>query len=206
MEANGFLKDLIKEFDDAKGWVGFDRKDDFRYGRDLSSEIAALLFKAIFKAAQVNTKEFRMWDVQRNTVWALTENLGVRDTEVMKMVRRKLRRMIWDEVVRMDDFPNYKGAAYIRFCLNVLGFYDESVHRNDTLERDSWPLAKVVGGWVKKNYQTIAISHPPVAEAMLPANIEYDRDAQTLVRTHDDTLTGVPRLKTFTLDPPRDSA
>lgn len=202
-EANDFLKDLVKAFDESKGWVGFDRSDDFKYGHDLSSGIAALLFETIFNAAQVNTKEFRMWDVQRNTVWAPIERHEIRNTEIMKMVRRKLRRMIWDEIGRMDDFPNYKGAAYIRFCLNVLGFYDENIHRKDTLERDSWALAKVVAGWVKKNYQTILVSHPPVAEAMLPANIDYDRDTQTLVRTHDDTLTGVPRLKSFALDPPR---
>lgn len=203
-EANEFIEYLVKAFDESNGWVGFDRRDDFRYGHDLSSRLAALLFKTIFKAAQVNTKEFRMWDVQYNTVWVPIGMNEVKDTKIMKMVRRKLRRMIWKEIVRMDDFPNYKGAAYVRFCLNVLGFYDESVHRNDTLERDSWPLAKVVAGWVKKNYQTIAISYPPVAGVMLPANIEYDRDAQTLVRTRDDTLTGVPRLDTFALDPPRE--
>ena len=203
-EANGFLKDLVKSFDESNGRVEFDRNDDFRFGNDLSSNIAALRFEAIFNAAQVNTKEFRMWDVQRNTVWAPIERREISDTKIMKMVRRKLRRMIWDEIVHMDDFPNYKGAACIRFCLNVLGFYDESVHRKDTIERDSWALAKVVTRWVQKNYQTVMITPPPVAEAMLPANIEYDRDAQLLVRTHDDTLTGVPRLKTFPLDPPRD--
>lgn len=203
-EANEFIKDLVKAFDESNGWVGFERRDDFRYGRDLSSKLAALLFDTIFKAAQVNTKEFRMWDIQHNTVWSPIGMNEVKDTQIMKMARRKLRRMIWKEIVRMDDFPNYKGAAYVRFCLNVLGFYDESVHRNDPLERDSWPLAKVVAGWVKKNYQTIAISHQPVAEAMLPANIEYDRDTQSLVRTHDDTLTGVPHLKSFALDPPRE--
>lgn len=204
-EANDFLKDLVEAFDKSNGWVDFDRRNNFRYGHDISSRIVALLFEAIFTAAQVNTKEFRMWDVQRNTVWAPIERFEISDTHVMKVVRRKLRRMIWDEILRMNDFPNYKGAAYVRFCLNVLGFYDESVHRRDTLERDSWALAKVVSDWVKKNYQTIAISHPPVAEAMLPANIEYNRNAQTLVRTHDDTRTGVPRLKSFALDPPRDS-
>ncbi|MDU9006871.1 hypothetical protein [Sedimentitalea todarodis] len=204
-EANDFIKDLVKAFDESNGWVDFDRRDDFRYGHDLSSRLAALLFETIFVAAQVNTKEFRMWDVQHNTVWSPIGMNEVKDTKIMKMVRRKLRRMIWNEIVRMDDFPNYKGAAYVRFCLNVLGFYDESVHRNDTLERDSWPLTKVLAEWVKKNYQTIAISHPPVAEAMLPANIEYDREAQKLVRTQDDTLTGVPRLKTFALDPPIDA-
>lgn len=203
-EANEFLKDLVKAFEERNSWVDFNRKDNFRYGHDLSSSIAALLFEAIFEAAKVNTKEFLMWDVQRNIVWAPIENHEVRDTKIMKMAHRKLRRMIWEEIARMDDFPNYKGAAYIRFCLNVLGFYDESVHRKNTLERDSWALAKIVARWVKKNYQTIAKSHPPVAEAMLPANIAYDRDMQILIRTHDDTLTGVPRLKNFELDPPRD--
>lgn len=202
-EATSFLKDLVKMFDESKGWVYFDRMDDYRYGRDLSSNIAALHFEAIFNAAQVNTKEFRMWDVQHNTVWSPIEMNEVKDTEVMTMVRRKLRRMIWDEVMRMDDFPNYKGAAYVRFCLNVLGFYDERVHRDDTLERDSWPLSKVIANWVKKNYLTIASSNPPVAEAMLPANIKFDPVSQTLIRSHDDALTGVPRLKAFTLDPPR---
>ena len=204
-EANDFLKDLVKAFNEAGGRVYFDRRNEFRYGNDLSSDLADLYFETIFKAAQVNTKDFRMWDVQRNTVWASIEDHEVKSTEILKMVRRKLRRMIWNEVLRMDKFPNYVGAAYVRFCLNVLGFYDESVHRKDALERDSWPLAKVVAGWVKKNYQTIAISYPPVAAAMLPANIEFDRGAQTLVRTHDDTLTGVPRLKIMELDLPRDA-
>lgn len=203
-EANKFLKDLVKVFDESEGWVEFNRRDDFRWGNDLSSEIAMLKFETIFTAAQVNTKDFRMWDVQRNTVWAPIEGHEIRNTKIMKMVRRKLRRMIWDEIGHMDELPNYKGAAYIRFCLNVLGFYEENIHRNNTLERDSWPLAKVICEWVKKNYQTIMISHPPVAEAMLPANIEYNGDTQTLVRINDNALTGVPRLSSFTLDPPRD--
>lgn len=204
-EANDFIEDLAKAFDKTKGRVSFDRSDDLRWGHDLSSRLAALLFEAIFKAAQVNTREFRMWDVQHNTVWSPIGMNEVKDTELMRMVRRKLRRMIWNEVVGMDGFPNYKGAAYVRFCLNVLGFYDKSVHRSDPLERDHWLLAKVVTGWVKKNYQTIAKTHPPVAEAMLPANIEYDRGAQRLIKTHENALTGVPRVQSFLLDPPRDA-
>ncbi|MEP1535546.1 MAG: hypothetical protein ABJZ56_03475 [Paracoccaceae bacterium] len=203
-EANDFLKDLVKAFDKGNGWVGFNRSDDFRYGSDLSSDLASLYFKVIFKAAQINTKEFRMWHVQHNTVWSPIYSHEAKDTKLMKMVRRKLRRMIWDEVLRMDEYgPNYKGAGYTRFCLNVLGFYDEKMHRKDPLERDLWPLAKVLSNWVKKNYQTIAASHPPVAKAMLPANIEYDPVSQILVRSRDDTLTGVPRLKAFPIDPAR---
>ena len=206
-EANNFLKDLVKAFEKDDGWVDFKRSDQDLYGSDLSSHLAYLYCNLIYKAAQINTKEIIMWEVQHNTVWYPIANGTAEDTKLMKMVRRKLRRMIWDEVIRMDKFfPNDKGARYTRFCLNVLGFYDKKVHRNDSLSKDSWPLAKVLSDWVKKNYQTIEISHPPVAKAMLPANIEYDSKLQILVRSQDDTLTGVPRVKTFDLDPARSNS
>lgn len=202
-EANEFICDLAKEFDKSQGRAGFERRVESNFGNDLSSKVAALFFESMFVTAQWSTRGRNMWNAQYNTVWSAVYHSEVEDTKFMKMVRRKLRRMVWDEIVRMDRFPNYRGAAYVSFCLNVLGFYDASVHRNGTIERDSWPLTKVVSGWVKKNYQTIAISHPPVAEAMLPANIEYDSEAQALVRTHEDQLTGVPRLKSFGLDQAR---
>ena len=202
-EANDFLNELIKAFDGAGEHVYFSRRDEDFFGNDLSSKIAKLLHQVVYYASAVNTKEFRMWEIQHNLVWSPIERSDVRDTEIMKMVRRKLRRMIWSEVKEMDHFPNYQGARYVRFCLNVLGFYDEKVHRRDGLGKDSWALAKVVSDWVAKNYQVIVETHPPVAEAMLPANIEYDAAKQILIRTKDDTLTGVPRIKEFPLEPPR---
>lgn len=164
--ANDFLKDPVKIFDETGERMCFRRRDRYFFGNGLSSETANLLFEAIFSVSDVNTKEFRMWDVQHNLVWSPIEGSEVRDTEIMKMVRRKLRRMIWTEVLRMDEFPNYKGARYIRFCLNVLGFYDEKVHRRDMLDREAWTLARVVSGWVARNYRSVAESHPPVAEVM----------------------------------------
>lgn len=204
-EANDFLNELIKTFDEVGEHVYFNRRDKHFFGNELTSKIASVIHEAIFHASGVNTKEFRMWDVQHNLVWSSIERWEVQDTEIMKMVRRKLRRMIWVEVKKMDRFPNYKGARYVRFCLNVLGFYDETVHRREGLEKESWTLAKVVSDWVAKNYQTIVETHPPVAEAMLPANIEYDAAKQVLVRTKDDALTGVPRIKEFPLEPAKTS-
>ncbi|WP_417416609.1 hypothetical protein [Hoeflea sp.] len=203
--ANKFLAYFIKIFDESGERVYFRRNDKYLFGNDLSSKIANLIHNAVYHASGVNTKEFRMWDVQHNLVWSPIQEYEVHDTEIMKMVRRKLRRMIWNEISEMDRFPNYTGARYVRFCLNVLGFYDAKTHRRDKLEKDSWALAKVVSGWVARNYQTIALSHPPVAEAMLPANIEYDPVKEILVRTKDDSLTGIPRVKEFSLEPSRGS-
>jgi len=72
---------------------------------------------------------------------------------------------------------------YIRFCLKVLGFYDESMHRNKGTRKDDWLLSKLVSAWVKRNYQDLVACHPPIAEAMLPASIEYDAANKTLIQT-----------------------
>jgi hypothetical protein len=204
-EANDFLKEIVKIFDEAGERVYFNRKDKYLFGNDLSARIARLLHDAIFHASGVNTKGFRMWEVQHNLIWRPMALDKYRQTTIMKMARRKLRRMIWEDICEMDQFPNYKGARYVRFCLNVLDFYDEELHRRRAFKTDSWPLAKVVSGWVSRNYQTIAKTHPPVAEAMLPANITFDPVKNILVRTKDDSLTGIPRIKEFPLKPLRTS-
>jgi len=202
-EANDFLTEFVKIFSESGEHVYFVRTDRHFYGHDLSSRVARLLNEAVLKASLVNTKEFRMWQIQHNLIWNSIQRQLDSDTKIWKMVRRKLRRLIWDEVKEMDHFPNHKGAIYIRFCLNVLGFYDEKVHRRDSLKKDSWVLAKVVSEWVAKNYQTIVESHPPVAEAMLPADIVYDPEKQVLVRTKENPLTGIPRVKELPLNPPK---
>ncbi len=97
-EANKFLEELIKIFDNAGEQVHFDRVHKYFFGNDLSSKIAKLLHEVVYHASGINTKEFRMWDVQHNLVWSPIELGEVSDTKIMKMVRRKLRRMIWNEI------------------------------------------------------------------------------------------------------------
>lgn len=201
-EANRFINDLVKIFSEADDYVYFDRGSDYDYGDDLASKLAKLTCEALYHASEVNTVEFRMWDVQHNLVWTMLERHPGKDTEIQRMARRKLRRMIWDEVKRMDDFPNYKGARYIRFCLNVLGFYEQSVHRKDPLGRDAWPLTKCISAWIARRYSELVESHPPIAEFMLPANITYDKKKNRLIRTKLDEMTGREKTKSFALKPP----
>ena len=120
-EANNFLTEFVKIFSESGEHVYFVRTDRHFYGHDLSSRVARLLNEAVFKASLVNTNEFRMWQIQHNLIWNSIQRQLDPDTEIWKMVRRKLRRLIWDEVKEMDHIPNHKGAIYVRFCLNVLG-------------------------------------------------------------------------------------
>lgn len=176
--------------------------DRLFFYRDNCTYITNLIFSAIKHASQINTKEFDMWMIQHNLVWSLTSDHDVADLQIMKMVRRNLRRLLWNEVKRMDESPNFVGAKVLRFCLNVLGFYTENSQRRDTLDKDSWPLAKVVTNWVRRNYASLVDSHPPVAEACLPATVQYDPIEMALVRYREDTLTGRPRLTRLELERP----
>ena len=202
-ECNNFLCDLIKVADERDEWAYFDRKDENFYGTDLSSHLAKLLENALMHISGIQTDDFfSLWDRQHNDYWYRLREHNLRDSPTMRMVRRKLRRMIWVEVKRMDDFRNYRSARLVRFCLFVLGFYTED-HKKDSVDRESWPLAKVVSNWVRRNYQDIAITHPPIAEKMLPIGFRYDAENSLLVRERGDMFTGKARTFEFKLDPPK---
>ncbi len=200
-EANNFLAELVNTLSPFDDLVFFIRKDEYHYGHDIASEIASISMDAIFAASEVNTTDFRMWDIQHNLVWSPIEWRTARDTQITRMSRRKLRRMIWEEIKQMNSLPNYRGARCIRFCLNVLDFYDESIHRRHVLKDDSWPLTKVVSNWVRKNYQDLVVTHPPIAEAILPAGIEYDQEEQVLIRTSDNIFNNTKNIRKFYVEP-----
>lgn len=202
-EANEFLYSLVELADEKNEWVEFDRRNKHFYGRDLSSKIAYSLEESLFDIAKVESDSFyTVWHVQHNTFWYALQDHKLEDSKTMRMVRRKLRRMIWSEIKTMESFPNFKGAYYVRFCLFVLGFYGGSSSRGRLPQQDSWPLSKAVTHWVIRNYRSIAISNPPVAEAMLPIGFKYDSSKGVLVSERDDTLTGRVRSKVIELQPP----
>lgn len=204
-EVNEFLHDLVKAADERSEWTHFDRQDNYSYGNDFSSQVAKMLEEALTYISWLESDEFFfLWDAQHNDFWNVLQDHKIKGSPNMRMIRRKLRRMIWHEIKMMDQFANYKGARYVRFCLFVMGFYSGN-ERKDPLDRDSWPLAKVVTDWVRRNYQDIAITHPPVAAAMLPFGFRYDAENGLLVRERGDTLTGKSHTTEFKLDPPKNA-
>lgn len=186
--ANKFLHEIV-EFADKRGErVYFDRNDKYFNGNDFSSQIAVMLEESIMYTASIEGNDFyQLWQAQHNDFWYMLQDHKIADSPTMKSVRRKIRRTIWEEVKRMDGFPNYKGAKYVRLILFVEGFYTED-HRNNVLKHDYWPLVKVISKWLQKNYRRISNTHPPVAEAMLPIGFRYDNN--NIIREKGDTLTG----------------
>ena len=96
-----------------------------------------------------------------------------------KTITFKLRRMIYEEIKRMEEFPNYKGANLMRLCLSVMGFKPSR-----DFGRESHALHIVILSWLKKNYVSLHKKHHLVADACLPENISFDQVKMKLTKVH----------------------
>jgi hypothetical protein len=146
---------------------------------DTFDAFADLIFEIIFAASRVSEPVWTCWSVQHNTVWA--ELFSVYRSKASSIVLFKLRRLIYDEIRRMDEFANFKGAGILGYCINVLGL--TLVDRHKGYGREHYPLHVVVLNWTKKNYRRLVVDHPKVAERCLQGSVAYDRDNHRLVKT-----------------------
>jgi hypothetical protein len=161
--------------------------------------LATMIFEVIFSASAVKSPANLCWWVQHNIVWGELFNFNSLNGPVAKIVKFKVRRLIYDEVVRMKSFPNFKGARILGFCLNVMGF----PVKNEDYFHDSKALQKAILSWVKKNYTWLQADNPRVAEACLVDGITYDAEHLRLVKTYPaDGLNRQPQYLYFNVDPP----
>lgn len=160
-----------------------------KLGRDrnriktIYDHMADLIFEIMFTASAVRTPVDFCWAVQHNSVWGEIFNFGHGDDgEAAEVIKFKVRRLLYNEVVRMTTLPNFKGAALLGFCLNVMGL---RVSAEDYFN-DSRALQKAVLSWTKKHYARIHDESPGVAERCLVGRISYDAGGRRLVKTYSD--------------------
>lgn len=157
-------------------WLDALRLRADQYGRTIYDQIARLMFEVVFMASTVKSPVWTAWSVQHNDVWSSFMETS-ENSLAWKIVRFKLRRLIYNEVLRM---PNYKGARIVGLCLNVMGLVD---HKN-TYGRSYRPLAIAVRTWAQKNYRELHQKYPPVAEAILVGSLRYDQKENRLAKTY----------------------
>ncbi|MDR5754996.1 MULTISPECIES: hypothetical protein [unclassified Caballeronia] len=142
--------------------------------------LAEMIFEVIFAASAVTSPSGQCWWVQHNSVWRELFHVGRLSGAAGRIVKFKVRRLLYNEVADMNGFPNFKGARILGFCLNVMGF----ITRQGNYDRDSRALQKVILTWTKKNYVWLHEYNPRVAEACLVDGISYDAQNRRLVRTY----------------------
>ena len=102
--------------------------------------LADMIFEVVFAASAVTSPRWECWMVQHNTVWINLFLSGKLNNRAGRVVHFKARRLLYDEILRMNGFPNFKGARILGFCLNVMGL----MVANDGIHRESRALQKAV--------------------------------------------------------------
>ncbi|MHA6790909.1 hypothetical protein ACWA6H_24800 [Pseudomonas bijieensis] len=158
--------------------------------------LASMIFEVIFHASAVRSPHWECWSIQHNSIWGpMRHHLKGPAGRVVKF---KLHRLLYNEVVDMNQFPNFKGAKILSFCLNVMGL---RINEGD-FDKDNRALHKAILSWTKKRYVWLHSDRPRVAEACLVDGITYDAENLQLVKIYSaDGLRREPSYVCLELDP-----
>ncbi|MGY0571693.1 hypothetical protein ACTGJ9_012085 [Bradyrhizobium sp. RDM12] len=160
--------------------------------------IAQLIAEVIGYASWVKIKEFEGWTIQYSSVWSRIFNSD--DGKTRRIVLFKVRRLLYEEIKGVKEHPNFANAAYLGYCLNVLGL---NVGEKRDHRRDEYPLRKAVISFARKNYLALVERQQKVADAVLIGTLSFDREKKQLVKTFQSGLDLVPPTATLDLLEPK---
>jgi hypothetical protein len=159
-----------------------------RYVNDsILDHLANLAFEVIHTAAYVRAPVDACWSVQYNCVWSNLFQFHDKKIKAWKIFHFKLRRLLYDEIKEMDNWPNYKAARILGFCLNVMGV---KIHEKTSIDKDFLSLQKAVLSWVKRNYLALRKSHPEVADYCLMGSVTFDKRTASLEKSFRKSMDG----------------
>jgi hypothetical protein len=198
-----FIRDALTALDKAEGVAGVQARfsEPTYYGQGtILDDLADLLYHIILDASGVEGPPDLAWTVYYNTVWSPIFNYGGQGA-ARSLVLFKLRRRLFDEIKRLEEFPNFEGARILAFTLNVIGFrYDPT----STIDRPWLPLGKATTGWTRRNYLSLRRANLRVAEACLIGRVTFDEANSKIVKTYVQGLHAEPPRALLDLDPPTD--
>jgi hypothetical protein len=200
----GFINDAIEAMDKS----GVQKTKLRRHGEsyrwqyeDYYDKIAQMIFEVIGQATALKTKEFDSWSIHYSSVWSRLYNFD--QSKTRKIVLFKVRRLLYEEIKGVKTAPNFLNAAYLGYCLNVLGLQvgNKRGHRHD-----EYPLRKVVISFARRNYLALVERQHKVADAVLVGTISFDKDKKQLVKTYSAGLDLVAPTVTLDLMEPKTAA
>jgi hypothetical protein len=168
------------------------RGERHRRSKDFYDDLAEFMFEVIFAASSITSPRDTAWGVHYGTVWH--QFFGFHESKAATIIRMKLRRLLYDEIRRIENLPNYKSARILGFCLNILGVtYEPQTSRS---QRDEHLFRKAIVGWTKRNYLRIVEANPDVAAACIIGSISFDAEEKQLSKSY---------LKGLNREEPRDT-
>ncbi|MDP8566787.1 hypothetical protein [Methylophilus aquaticus] len=159
--------------------------DKGRYTTDIYDLLANLIFEFCFQAATVKSPRHTSWELQFNIVWE--SFFGSERGATWSIVRYKVRRQLYDSIVKLNNLPNYKSSRVLGFCLNILIDANKPTNQN-YYDRADYPLAKAVQNWTNKNYLQLRKINSDIADSVLLGSISFDEKGRRLVKTYSKGL------------------
>ncbi|HAU1150835.1 TPA: hypothetical protein JBI12_02650 [Legionella pneumophila] len=149
--------------------------------------IANLIFQLVKSASLVQFPSEKCWGIQYIYLWDRIFNPTSKGL-VWKIIHTKLRRLIYNELIRLKEYPNYMSAKILGLCLNVMGIRlaEKQFYHGE------YALHKAVISWTTKNYLYIRQKNLQVAEACLLENIKYDEKTCRLIKIYTNPLQQQP--------------
>ncbi len=160
---------------------------------------AEIIFDILCHASQVRNPRDTSWWIQHNTVWThFFGSMNNLDSDAGKLIKHKVRRLIYNEVTELLKFHNFKAARMLALCLNVMGLKlgDRSK------DRDYYALHAALLNFTKKNYSNLYRKNQSLAESCILGDISFDQSNVQLVKTYPSFAGGgQPHSVSFKLDP-----
>ncbi|MBI3371056.1 MAG: hypothetical protein HY017_04750 [Betaproteobacteria bacterium] len=152
------------------------------YPKNIYDHLALLIFDLCFAASTVKSPPDLCWTIHHNIVWSTIFSRIGSDGAAWKIVRLKVRRLLYDEIAKLTEFPNFKGSRILGFCLNVLGM--NTGRNKQNYGTDAYALAKAIHSWTRKHYLSIRQENPDVARSVLIGSLSFDEASNRLVKTY----------------------
>lgn len=120
------------------------------YPKNIYDHLALLIYEMCFDVSSIKSPPDTCWIAYYSIVWSnIFKDFS--DGPAWKVMRSKISRLLYDEIVRLTEMPNYKGARILGYCLNILlGINTKPTKHN--YDRASYALAKAVQSWTRKHY------------------------------------------------------
>lgn len=199
-----FFKDAIKILEEVSvpNSLVLRVREKGGFGESVYDHLAEAIVEVVFDASAVRSPIMLCWVVQHNTVWGELFDLGTGEGPASRIIQFKVRRLLYNEIKQMKEFPNYKGAGILGFCLNVLGLR----LREQGYLANSQPLQKAVLAWTRCNFAWLHTQNPELIKACLVDGFTYQPKRLRIVKTYPaDGLSRAAQYEYFEVLPPAGS-